>query len=562
MKKISMAALLLGLGSTTVHAQANDMRGSDTLYTTMNRAVTGLVPQLEAAGSITPGDINYIGTGSSNGQADIVSGKQELAPMSRFLNTTGCAASPSTAGCWQIGLDGLAVASDNTEDTTCDVLRFTGTLAVTDVNGDGLSCPECTNVTASTGDYTFSDWRDVLRIIYGGQHKHIAGSVCDQNLPARSSIADKICGSDVRRTLVNTWSNMFEGGCSDPECSQLLHAWRRDDASGTTDTFLELLALPAITATPYCNGPDAGTGGNPTNADQDPIRRNCTTNEQLCTGTGANAGTNGLVLPIKSPLDTDPYFSTVDSCSATTFSAGAFGDVQVTTFPPPAACPNGAALIAGTCKLPKKEGTGTAPVGYNCLAHAGNDPPGTVGPATFDARTYNMTPRAANGLPITTAVATAFRNSPWYRIHSTRVNAGSSSAPCRELDATDDIGCLVEASPCTIGFAGASAVGDAASPDPYPFRKGLGLRQQGGVNPVFPTSAEIQDVCATRYTLTRGLWMCTIDDFANTGTQVASFVAAQQQLKSLIMNTTARDSAITGAGFLTVPGPTTFTPCP
>src|SRR5262245_56197634 len=141
MKKISMAALLLGLGSST--AYADDMRGSDTMYNIMNRPVTGLIAQLETAGSIVAGSINYISTGSPNGQADLIANKEEIAPMSRFLNPSGCTGGSGVYGCWQIGLDGLAIAADNTEDTTCDVLRYTGSMAVTDANGDGLSCPGC-----------------------------------------------------------------------------------------------------------------------------------------------------------------------------------------------------------------------------------------------------------------------------------------------------------------------------------------------------------------------------------------------------------------------------------
>ena len=75
--------------------------------------------------------------------------------------------------------------------------------------------------------------------------------------PARSPIAEKDCASEVRTTLINTWGNMFQGGCTNSNCTQLKHAFRRDDVSGTTDTFLELLALPAITATPFCNGNEA-----------------------------------------------------------------------------------------------------------------------------------------------------------------------------------------------------------------------------------------------------------------------------------------------------------------
>jgi ABC-type phosphate transport system substrate-binding protein len=568
MRKSLWCAALLGLSAGTASAQLDaNYEGSDTLFNILNRADTGIVRQLEASGAIDVGDLVYIGTGSGNGETELESNFQELAPMSRFLDNAACThASATDPGCWVIALDGLALAADNTEDTTCDVLRYSGALNVTDQNGDGLDCPGCSGNT-----YTISDWRDVLRIVYGGQHTHIAGSVCGAAFPARSPIAEKNCNSDVRRQLVSSWSNLFEGGCTDGECAQgLKHAWRRDDASGTTEVFLELLSLPAITATPFCNGPDAGTVANNTTADADPIRRTCETNEQICTGAagGPNAGTNGLVLPIKSPVGADPYFGITQNCSATTFSVGAFGDVQVTDFPLPSACPNGAPLLGGTCKQPKREGTGTGPTGFDCMAHANNDPPGTVNAATFDARVYNLRPRQPNGLlvPTSNPALNAMRASPWYRVHQARVAAGSNISFCREPDASDQIGCLVNAAPCTIGFSGVGAVGDASTPDTYPTRKGLGLRSDNNTVNTFPTAAGIQAACSTRYTLTRNLYVCTLDDFANTGTQntvqSGEYLAAQQELKDFFLtDEPGLDEAVIGAGFITAPFPPAFVAC-
>ena len=62
--------------------------------------------------------------------------------------------------------------------------------------------------------------------------------------PSRSSStgagSTKFCNSDVRYALVNNWNNLFQegAGCNgaDPDaCTQLKHAFRRDDVSGTTD---------------------------------------------------------------------------------------------------------------------------------------------------------------------------------------------------------------------------------------------------------------------------------------------------------------------------------------
>lgn len=576
MRKSLLCATVLSLVASSASAQLdNKLEGSDTLFNIMNRTGTGVMRQLEASGAFAVGDAEYIGTGSGNGETELESNFQEFAPMSRFLDDAACNNTMGpNPGCWVVALDGLALAADNTEDTDCDVIAYTGTIPVSgDLNGDGTTEPS----------YTITDWRDVLRIVYGGQHTHISGSVCGAAPPARSPIAEKNCNSDVRRALVGTWSNLFQGGCTDSECATggLKHAWRRDDASGTTEVFLELLSLPAITANPFCNGPDAGTATNPYAADADPIRRTCDANEQICataipagfpgTPGSPNPGTNGLVLPIKAPVGGDPYFSTTLSCTNLTFSTGAFGDVQVTDFPLPPTCPNGASYGPGnTCKFPKREGTGTAPTGFNCMAHANNDPPGTPNAATFDARVFNLRPRQANGLlvPTSNPELNLMRSSPWYRMHQTRVMTGSNISFCRELDATDQIGCLVTANPCSIGFAGVGAVGDAATPDTYPNRKGLGLRSDNNTLNNFPTSAGIQASCSTRYTLTRNLYVCTLDDFLNTGNQGSvgtnqSFLNAEQEIVDFFTgNQTGVETAVIGAGFITAPWPPEFVACP
>jgi len=568
MRKSLLCAALLGLSASSASAQStldNNMRGSDTLFDVMNQAGVGILRQLEAAGTITPGEIVYSGTGSGNGETDLEANFQEFAPMSRFLDAAACANTMGPdPGCWVIGLDGIAIASDNTEDTTCDVLRYSGIIDVTaDLNGDGTT----------EADYSITNWKDVLRIIYGGQQAPVAASICGSSFPAPTTGKD--CNTDVRRTLVNTWANMFDGACTDSECAAgLKHAWRRDDASGTTAYFLEALSLPLITATPFCNGTDAGTATNLTTADADPIRRTCDANEQICTGVGAQANTNGLVLPIKVPACTvggaagDPYFANTTSCTATTFSAGPFIDVQVTIIPAPTTCPNGAPLIAGTCKTPKREGTGTGSNNANCMSHAGQDPPGTPSPATFDARVYNLTPRNSTGTAVNNACVTAMKTSPWYRMHATRANTGGN-VTCRENDATDQIGCLVNASPCTIGFAGAEAVGDAVTPDPLPTRKGLGIRSDNGTVNTFPTNAEIASSnCSTRYTLSRNLYMCTIDDFLNTGSQASvgsgKFLESQTEIKNFFLtNQAGLETAVGASGFVLNPiWPPQFIGCP
>lgn len=121
------------------------------------------------------------------------------------------------------------------------------------------------------------------------------------------------CNSDERISLLNSWGNMFD--CAGGNCTQLVNAFRRGDASGTTDTFSALLGLATITVnpwskdsvTPYCNGSDLN--------DWDPVRRPCGASNATVDATGVHdtvttdapddvcgrIGNLGVVLPIVVP---------------------------------------------------------------------------------------------------------------------------------------------------------------------------------------------------------------------------------------------------------------------
>jgi hypothetical protein len=68
------------------------------------------------------------------------------------------------------------------------------------------------------------------------------------------------CNSAVRNTPAQSYGSIFQtpGSRTGQTCTAIRHVWRRDDVSGTQDTWRGLLGLPAITATPgaYCNGND------------------------------------------------------------------------------------------------------------------------------------------------------------------------------------------------------------------------------------------------------------------------------------------------------------------
>lgn len=451
------------------------------------------------------------------------------------------------------------------------------------------------------GTYTFDNWRTVLRIIYGGIDEQPAAmtghSACEVLPPSRTNVSFKNCASNVRTTLINSWSNMFQGGCTNTTCTAgLKHAFRRDDVSGTTDVFLELLALPAIASVPFCNGTEV--------QDLDPVRRQCTgtgfgSGEQVCQASNPalpDETTEGLgvVLPILIPqAANNPYVSiptlpnAEQMCGTDSGGGASFGDVNAGTA---TICPNGSAVKGGTCKAPRRAG---APAGtrFNCIAGREDRPPGT--PTTFDARVYNLTPRNSDGTTISyqrrTGAANRTMTRGFYRIHANRQITGGTlpaQTGCSTTNETEQIGCLVEASPCSIGFSGLTAVNDIANPGtPDANRKGFALRSP--VNPsvsggagvaVGPTDSAVElliaDSCdATsetpnggvedRYALARALWLCTIDGVPTTdgvngagvtvGTQTPAYLHDQAELTACFLDEDVVGDAAEGAGFVRLP---------
>jgi hypothetical protein len=150
-----------------------------------------------------------------------------------------------------------------------DAVRVFGSNAV--VKANQTACNGATATAACTqdpsglvfsgGPLTFANWRDVLALLYGG-------------LDRSTNVVD--CNSAKRNTLVSTWTNLFQNaGCTNANGTALTHAWRRDDNSGTSDVFSNLIGIqsaqhdqfnnattkfaPSASAvngfgtTPYCN---------------------------------------------------------------------------------------------------------------------------------------------------------------------------------------------------------------------------------------------------------------------------------------------------------------------
>src|SRR5262249_832112 len=132
--------------------------------------------------------------------------------------------------------------------------------------------------------------------------------------------------------------------------------------------------------------------------------------------------------------------------------------------------PNGSLCSIGQCYTPINGTVGNP--NFACINTRSN----TGSTRLVHGRVYNLTvrkhtafnflptyPRATGQGPLTAAGTlnqVAMYRGAFFRLHQNFVRANSTGTPCQKSSATDQISCLVQASPCSIGIAGNSAVHD------------------------------------------------------------------------------------------------------
>src|SRR5262249_23739833 len=109
---------------------------------------------------------------------------QVIAPMGRAMGAGICSSTTTDkAEGLVVGLDGIVVEANVNSLPACggdSGLNFSGTISTSTVN------------PMNPVSYTFTDWKDVLRVLYAGMD-HNAGS----------AIANRNCASDLRKALAN-----------------------------------------------------------------------------------------------------------------------------------------------------------------------------------------------------------------------------------------------------------------------------------------------------------------------------------------------------------------------
>jgi hypothetical protein len=176
-------------------------------------------------------------------------------------------------------------------------------------------------------------------------------------------------------------------------------------------------------------------------------------------------------------------------------------------------CPDGSLKAAGgTCRLPQNTSNGR----FDCVV----DSPLPAGAGISDARIFNLAP--VNNLGNMSTLLDSYTNPNFPGVNQIRrfarryygahmVRPDNSLAPptisgsCLLTDDTSQIGCLVKASPCSIGFAGRQGA-DAVAPF-----NNLSLRVQG----VLPTDTNVQNLVTGGtpvYPIARTLWFNSFQD--------------------------------------------------
>jgi len=540
MKKTYLIASFLAVGAGAISASALDIKGSDTLFTISTDVITAKVFPSGPISWTAISGLNYIGGGSGTGETAALNGTQQVAPMSRFLGSvcTGTAASPTTSEGLVIALDGVSVvmnhntaASDSCNGLQTDASKQP-TLGL--VSNKTITWAAGTNKTFSSADhayaagsYTFSDWTDVLRILFAGMDHNAGNTAANQN-----------CNSDVRNALIANWGLLFENqGCSSGTCTSLKHGFRRDDYSGTTDTIQAILNLPSIPGTkltdPFCNSIPA-TGAFPAGLplvmqyrplaafqDFDPIRVPCTASDSVCD----QDGTTGWLMVIEPSTDVTAAAAFPTSTGTSNMGFAVTGQLNDnTTY----YCPNGdTPQFINSCLMPLDSSNSFAN-----NAQPGSKPIFSFGGAKFssaiDGRVYNLLLhnsagaliKASNGIPFVTS---------YYRNYRTQ---------CQLLDATQQIGCFVgTAEPCSIGYSGLGAVQQANAD---------AMRLDG----ILPTAGNVQSFA---YPLSRKLYLNTLKGFENVADTNGELTFAKAEA-----NKAEIDYYVNNEGFVALPDSVTL----
>jgi cysteine-rich repeat protein len=534
-------------------------------------------------------------------------------------------ASPGLTADLLVGIDGVAIVSNTIKSCTTgsDGLIPTapavgfGTQATMNTTSDG------TTTGTAVGTYTFADSFDALKVLYFGltnDGKYDCNSATRKTLVRQWKnlfAADCTSGdSSCSKGLTHAWRRSDLAGTTDAFYNIL--------GGGALPGGKAIGTLPGVPAAaqksnPFCNSADAVSLTGPQTsgwtvsfagagdfADNDPIRNLCLTSDNVCGYTGKKAGATGqgnfdgdmgIVLPILLPdgkvtTNTDNYQQGNVPCTSTCILIQPVANVLPNGY----LCPDGTPNLGGSCYMPVS--VAGSPI---CVSGQQTQCPSAVGQP--DGRRYNLvTVIPATQIPLSfqptsgnwgfayDANANFVNGSPkynprfltgdFYRIHeftaaSNRVNVPGHTdtgvGVCQENDDTSQIGCLVDADPCSIGYAGresaalfpgaggansggdkltvkafgisSAALGAPFTP-PYTPSSANSNENEGLLNLLTTTAITTSEPF---YPLSRRLYAGTLYGFGN-------LINGEREFEQCYTNNALLSTHITKHGFVNVPG--------
>ena len=279
-------------------------------------------------------------------------------------------------------------------------------------------------------EFHLDEWYRLLGVVYGGHD--LDGDGLADGTPAA-------CNTDARRTLVEFWANITRKSCQDRRCLKLHHAFRKGDSEEGTELFRRVAGVAA-----FCNGTDL--------EDNDPIRRPCKDDEEVC----GPDGTLGLVVPVRVPakgggLTGGAIYPQATCTTWSTAAAPGLTDANCLLDDADAGADN------GRCRVPRSAS------GFACLQPKGNDLNGNgtsdivelFASTDFDGRAFNQVLRQNGGTGPCGSAGCVIAQGSFYRIHTTKtpIVAGDADTCRRDEGSTQQIGCLAQADPCSVGYA-------------------------------------------------------------------------------------------------------------
>ena len=589
------------------------INGSDTLFDVTRDVITACGGVFPGASGFATKGITYEGGGSGVGAGQMGLGKQEIAPMSRALKSGEyCGLTPQFAADLLVGIDGVAIvtstssscstgAANSVGKATQNVSGYTlGTVAGIPASVDalrvlymGLDKTGSRDCNSATRKALIANWTNLFTTdpTCGGGDAHCTSGIThawrrsDTSgttdgfvgvLTATNGAGLALATMSTAPTAAAQKLNPF---CNSFEANDSAHAAQYLDGTA--------LLSDGVTTTPMSDGRVNDS------ADHDPIRIACNDNDSVCGSAGqcykqttqaaclATSGscswngtacstTNdlGVVLTVFIP---DVAYATSE-LYPTTDCSGSCALVPVITggaLPTGYKCQNGTNPIAGRCWVPVIDTTGKDP---RCLVtDATTRCFGTPGPVGgIDGRVWNK-----NTMVLTTEVAAAYRfagatyqvgldrnnrlmDGSFYRTHmraASTYNARAVDAnykgTCNENDDTSQIGCLVDADDCSVGFAGREAART------YPGSGGAPLDQNkalvvDGVSPFTPNAlANLVASTGTVYELARRLYVGAGPGGAGFANLPAG--SGEDMLAKCFSKDTLVGPAITAHGYIAVP---------